>query len=371
MKDITEFARKLVAMVARLAMRGRNFEKNFTVNHMVDILRGSQNKKVKDSKWDTDPAYASGKAYSPSDLSRIIRKLVLDKYLWEELAVSTEGVVSAYVKPGPKAQNGQIKTDKITINIEGKSNVKVASTNSNGSLNDASADNVLKTLEEECFTELKNAISQNFPDLKSVYLALPIECFRAIAEKLPVTKAEMIEIEQMTHFRYERFGPHLLEVCKEFNAKRMNYLEDKQLAEMMAKEEEANVFNAPSSNNPIYQNDTQRRSGWMGKSVNIGSSRGSGFKGRGRGGRGRGGRGNYYKKGFSNKGRGKKRGASSDFSSPNTSWGGNSSTPTSSAKSAPAPKKPVASSAPSVGLMGPPRTKAPTKPSFISAKSKF
>ena len=61
MKDITEFARKLVAMVARLAMRGRNFEKNFTVNHMVDILRGSQNKKVKDSKWDTDPAYASGK----------------------------------------------------------------------------------------------------------------------------------------------------------------------------------------------------------------------------------------------------------------------------------------------------------------------
>ena len=62
----------------------------------------------------------------------------------------------------------------------------------------------------------------------------------------------------MTHFRFERFGSFLLEVCQDFNAKRMNYLEDKQLAEMMAKAEEAKVFNTPSSNNPIYKNDTQR-----------------------------------------------------------------------------------------------------------------
>ena len=87
---------------------------------------------------------------------------------------------------------------------------------------------------------------------------MPIECFREIAEKLPTTKAELLEIDQMTHFRFERFGEFLLVVCQDFNAKRMNYLEDKQLAEMMAKEEEAKVFNTPSSNNPIYKNDTQR-----------------------------------------------------------------------------------------------------------------
>ena len=46
----------------------------------------------------------------------------------------------------------------------------------------------------------------------------------------------------------------------------------------------------------------------MGKSVNIGSSRGAGgsARGRGRGGRGRGGRGNF--KNYKNKWRGKKRG---------------------------------------------------------------
>ena len=81
---------------------------------------------------------------------RIIRKLVLEKYLWEELAISSEGVVSAYVKPGPKAP--QIKNDTITINIEGKSNAKDALGSAN---NKETSDNVLKTLEEECFAQLK------------------------------------------------------------------------------------------------------------------------------------------------------------------------------------------------------------------------
>jgi len=357
-KDITQFARKLVDMVARLAMRGKFMEKNFTVNHLVDILRESKNKKVTTSNWNSDPFYGSGKGYSPTDLSRIIRKLVMDKYLWEELAVSTEGVVSAYIKPGPKAQ--QIKNDTITINIEGKSNAKDALASSNTKEN---SDNVLKTLEEECFAALKAAIAEAFPELKSVYLALPIECFREIAEKLPTTKAELLEIDQMTHFRFERFGEFLLVVCQDFNAKRMNYLEDKQLAEMMAKEEEAKVFNTPSSNNPIYKNDTQRRTGWMGKSVQIGGrgggggasggASGSGWRGKGRGGKGRGrGRGGY------SRGRGKKR-SFDNSSSPG--WRGNSSS--SSTTSAPPPTK--APLAMPIGMMGPPRP----KPTFINPKS--
>jgi superfamily II DNA helicase RecQ len=61
MKDITEFARKLVTMVARLAMRWKFMEKNFTVNHLVDILRESKNKKVLGSNWNEDPAYGLGK----------------------------------------------------------------------------------------------------------------------------------------------------------------------------------------------------------------------------------------------------------------------------------------------------------------------
>ena len=60
-EDITEFARKLVAMVERLASRWSYTEKNFKVNNLVDILRESKNKKVLGSNWNEDPAYGLGK----------------------------------------------------------------------------------------------------------------------------------------------------------------------------------------------------------------------------------------------------------------------------------------------------------------------
>ena len=151
---------------------------------------------------------------------RIIRKLILEKYLWEEITVSDMGMVSAYVKPGPKLS--QAKTSKFTLDIQ--KNTKEAVVKESSSTDNLNNDNVLKTIEEDCFVELKNSVARAFPDLKSVYLAIPIECFREIAEKLPTSKPELQEIEQMTHLRVEKFGAHLLAVCKDFNTKRLNYL---------------------------------------------------------------------------------------------------------------------------------------------------
>ena len=45
-------------------------EKNFTVNHLVDILRGMKNKRVLTSKWDSDPIYKKGASYSIDDCNR-------------------------------------------------------------------------------------------------------------------------------------------------------------------------------------------------------------------------------------------------------------------------------------------------------------
>ena len=55
--DISDFARQLVEMVTRLSNRGKKFERNFTLNHLVDILRGSKAKTIKDRFWDNDTFY--------------------------------------------------------------------------------------------------------------------------------------------------------------------------------------------------------------------------------------------------------------------------------------------------------------------------
>ena len=67
---------------------------------------------------------------------RIIRKLILEKYLWEEIKVSDMGIVSAYVKPGPKV--GQAKTSKFTLDIQKNTKEAVVKESSFGELWEAS-----------------------------------------------------------------------------------------------------------------------------------------------------------------------------------------------------------------------------------------
>ena len=56
-RDITNFAVDICQMVSALAMKAKFFEKNFTVNHLVDILRGSKNKRILSAGWDRHPGY--------------------------------------------------------------------------------------------------------------------------------------------------------------------------------------------------------------------------------------------------------------------------------------------------------------------------
>ena len=127
------------------------------------------------------------------------------------------------------------------------------------------------------------------------------------------------------------------------------FSEDKQSAQMLAKQEDASTFSNPKSDNPMYQNDSQRRNSWMGK-TSSGNGRGGGRGGGGfRGKGGRGGRGNYNfgkkRGGWSSGGRGKKRSYPSS-GSPATSSGSSLST------AAPPPPPGLSSSSSSAGFFG-------------------
>ena len=51
--------------------------------------------------------------------------------------------------------------------------------------------------EENCYEDLKAAIMDKFPEMKSVYLAIPISCFRDIAKTLPCTVEELMQVDQV------------------------------------------------------------------------------------------------------------------------------------------------------------------------------
>ena len=62
--DITDLARPVLIAVQRLSQSSRSNQRNFTLNHLVDIWRGGKAAKIKLSGWDKDPLYGKGSSHS-------------------------------------------------------------------------------------------------------------------------------------------------------------------------------------------------------------------------------------------------------------------------------------------------------------------
>ena len=95
--DITETAKALAQAVFRLSNCGNWNAKNFTLNHLVDIWRGIKAVKVMSCGWDRDNLYGKGSHLSAPEANRIIRMLILEGFLWEEIVVNKDCGACAYV----------------------------------------------------------------------------------------------------------------------------------------------------------------------------------------------------------------------------------------------------------------------------------
>ena len=67
------------------------------------LLPGSKCQKVVSSGWDSDPLYGKATHLTALEANRILKKLILEGFLWEELVVNKDCGASAYLKLGPKA----------------------------------------------------------------------------------------------------------------------------------------------------------------------------------------------------------------------------------------------------------------------------
>ena len=223
----------------------RHDQKNFTINHLVEIVRGIKSKKVLACQWMTDALYnnAAKGARSIQDCHRIIRQLILRGYLKEDLVVSKDGMAVGYVKPGAKALLIGMTGHEITLDIPSL----LSKSGDTISTNAREKEDRLARLEEECFEALKEAIMHTFSDLKSCFSALPSECYQLIASALPQTMEELLEIDQMTEIRFAKYGEVLLSVCKEFKARRMTYLAGQMTTQLSEKDNFDVTPNNPGS----------------------------------------------------------------------------------------------------------------------------
>lgn len=79
---------------------------------------GAKTGKISDAGHDQIPLYGIGKNYSRSDAERLLRKLVIDAILHEDLQITAADTTACYIKLGPKANDvmtGKLKVEFILL----------------------------------------------------------------------------------------------------------------------------------------------------------------------------------------------------------------------------------------------------------------
>merc|ERR1712241_1036784 len=97
-KDVTVLVKSILKGIQRLQILN-GFNGKFTLNHIVEVIRGGKSKKVLQCNWDKDPMYGTAKHYSLEMCSKILRKMVSEKLIREEIETNAYGAVT-YLKLG-------------------------------------------------------------------------------------------------------------------------------------------------------------------------------------------------------------------------------------------------------------------------------
>lgn len=97
--NVTTDCLAIVHLVKDLC-HGRN---RFTLLHIVDILKGSEIKKIVDNGHNKTVHHGRLKNWNRNDIQRLMHKLVIEDFLKEELIFSND-IPQAYLKIGPKIE---------------------------------------------------------------------------------------------------------------------------------------------------------------------------------------------------------------------------------------------------------------------------
>lgn len=223
--DFTNLSKEIRVLVENITKKSRSV----TINQLVDILKGSKQKFIKDSGYDQFDQFnkaadvqriGSNKALRlvkyprlPClDLERLLSKLVLEGYLHQDISINdTYGTANAYIRPGPTINF----STPIILSICAKKE------NSNSTTTSQKIDSHKTRLIDECLLKLKE-------ELKSIGNEHNIKYSTILSEKslkqmsclMPKNREEMIEqIVEVTSIKYEMYTfERLLKITNRFRS---------------------------------------------------------------------------------------------------------------------------------------------------------
>ena len=186
--DITVDAMKFISAILRS-------EQKFGQNHIIDILRGSKNQKIKQFGHDSLSVYGIGNEKSKNEWSAICDRLLDLKalYIAEHKVLKIGSVGSDILK-----KKVEVLIDEDKLGYVQKEELEA---------HELSYDE--KILEEFKGLRTQIANEQNVP----AYVIFGDKTLLELSSKLPVTKEEMLEIHGIGEGKIEKYADVFLELC--------------------------------------------------------------------------------------------------------------------------------------------------------------
>ncbi|MDU5109371.1 MAG: DNA helicase RecQ [Clostridium sp.] len=202
-KDKTIDAQKVMSCIYKM-------KRSFGVGMIVDVLRGSKNKKLFNFGFDEISTYGIMKEYSSDGLKEFINILIAHGYL----DVNEEFSTVALNNISFKVIKGEVEVLLKEVNIESN---KVE----NNDLFDK-----LKYLRREIAEEEK----------KAPYMIFGDGTLREMSIKYPINKDEILQVSGVGEVKYERYGERFIEIIRDYvvtnNIKKEVAIEEVQLEEI-------------------------------------------------------------------------------------------------------------------------------------------
>ncbi|KQJ82682.1 ATP-dependent DNA helicase Q-like 4A [Brachypodium distachyon] len=216
-KDVTTIARQLVelVMMTRPAC---------STSHILEVFRGSVNQNVKKNRHDTLSLHGGGKNLAKGEASRVLRHLVTEGILIEDVKKSdTYGLVSSVLKVN-QMKVGGLRSGNHTIVLKFPTREAPLM----GKLDESSTPQINKTAQRQSEVD-ENISSLLFETLKclrsqiaestagcGVHHIFKNETLKEISSRVPRTKEELLEINGIGKVKLNKYGDSVLATIEDF-----------------------------------------------------------------------------------------------------------------------------------------------------------
>jgi bloom syndrome protein len=212
-RDMTELAQCVIRSVQQMTSVRSN---QFTLNYVIDVLRGSKMQRILQSGHDKLEMYGKGPS-GRSDVERFVHKLTLDSFLMEDMHVGTHDNIVSYVRLGKRSNDLLNGRARFLFDVPDVQTRRLTATPLNGT--GLVSSETREQLQRDCLKSLRewrSTVAQNVSATFKPVWVVSDDALEEMARTFPSTKEELEGISGVVPTYLEYYGDDIIQIIRKY-----------------------------------------------------------------------------------------------------------------------------------------------------------